>query len=124
MKLNERANSQNSKSPLGNNHNLTNKRMKFIEVLVNEKGTLSPQQIADEMSQIDSLHNFDKNGNKIPISKKLVQHIMNIGNIKSKKIPMIAKNNNAYDCIHNRFIYASKYLELTDDKASDICFLG
>ena len=85
---------------------------------------MSTQEIVDEMSQVESLHNFDNFGNKIAISKKIIQHIMNVGNIKPRRVPMIPRNNNTYDSITNRFKYALKYLHLTDDKASDICFLG
>jgi len=76
------------------------------------------------MNNIDSLHNIDKNGLKMPITRRLVQHLMNIADIKPKKVPYISRNINTYDCIHNRFRYAVKYLDLTNDKSSDICFIG
>ena len=60
----------------------------------------------------------------MPITRRLVQHLMTMRDIKPKKVPFAARNINTYDCIHNRFRYAAKYLDLTDDKASDICFIG
>jgi len=81
-------------------------------------------EIVKEMSQVDHLHQLDKHGSKIPISRKMVQHLIKVGNIQPKFMQLHINQINSAHCIINRFRYAKRYLELTEDKFADICFLG
>jgi hypothetical protein len=65
------------------------------------------------MSKVESLHQLDNNGQKLPISRKIIQHLMKVAQLESKGSPIYVLNINTQEAINNRFRYATRYLELT-----------
>jgi hypothetical protein len=75
------------------------------------------------MSRVDCLHQVSK-GTIVPISRKMVQHIMRLSHVLPRMIPSFERTPTSRETIMNRYGYARRYLQLTDDSRADICFLG
>lgn len=105
-------------------HEVTTRRLEFIKGLINRYGNLSYSEIASRMDAVEELHVVTKKGVRLPISKKSVQHIMRVGNIQPRQQQTPLKDINTPECIQMRFSFASRYLQLVEDRNAEICFVG
>lgn len=86
---------------------------------------MTQAEIANEMSNSKELGLRDKDGNAKPIRRRQILKYMRIAGFPLKqKNAIVQWTMNDPECIVNRFRYARKYLELTENSYSDICFLG
>lgn len=96
------------------NIDLTQKRIQFIKNLLLENGPLTQGTITEEINKREDLLTRDKEGTLRPLKRRQIFKYMKIAGIPFKTQNATAQRNmNDPECIHNRFQYARKYLELT-----------
>jgi hypothetical protein len=110
----------------GQNFNaLTLQRLAFIDELVKRNGHLTQNQIMNEMNKEPSLMARRQDGTIVPIKRKAIMYLMKRGNFEVRKtLKTKHLTINDPECINNRYRYVRKYLELTNEKDVDLCFLG
>ena len=76
------------------------------------------------MNKVNNLKQKDKEGQFIPITKKVVTKLMKTGNYIPRRDAAGNSNLNDSKSIEWRYRFACKYMDLIGDDESDIYFLG
>lgn len=115
-----------SRCPSGVNYRaLTSSRLKFITGLQQTNGYLTQRELADEINKVEGLLQKDKLGRSLPVGRKTIHHLMKVGGIvPPKALHRVQCSLNSPDQIANRNRYVRRYLQISEDKTAEICFLG
>jgi hypothetical protein len=79
---------------------------------------LTQQELTDELNKIEGLQSRDRNGQLIPINKKIVQQLLHVGKYSKKKVQLVPKNRNSPQTLENRFFYCKRYMEILQETNS------
>jgi hypothetical protein len=99
---------------------LTERRLAFVQQLMIKHKRISEEQILDELKKIDSLHEYNRQKIKIPITISVVRNLIELNYLSLSNHSM----SNDIVSIQNRFKYSQIYFNAIQNLYSEFYFLG
>ena len=92
----------------GSERKITIERLEHLNRLVSENRFLTQGQLTVELNKIEDLK-FQKDGQKIDITRTTVSRLLKVGKFKKKRVKCVPKERNTTKSLEKRQEYCSKY---------------